>query len=247
MRALVVSDLHSNAEALRAVMTKVRRKKFDQVICLGDFVGYGAQPNQVLDTMRTMRAPKFYIRGNHDRVAAGLDDAHGFNHAAKYAALWTRQQLSLPNANFLRKLPLGPLINDELLLCHGSPHDEDEYVFNEYHAQTILESNPEARIILYGHTHLPVIFSIDGRGRVRGTGVRGEAIVKLHPEQRYLINPGSVGQPRDRNPEASFAIVDTKKLTVQFFRVAYDVAKTQQSIIKAGLPRILADRLAIGT
>ena len=96
MRALVVSDLHSNAEALRVVMNRVRRKKFDQVICLGDFVGYGAQPNQVLDTMRTMKAPKLYIRGNHDRVAAGLDDAEGFNHAAKAAALWTRDHLSAP-------------------------------------------------------------------------------------------------------------------------------------------------------
>ncbi|HEX6178471.1 MAG TPA: metallophosphoesterase family protein, partial [Thermoanaerobaculia bacterium] len=96
MRALVVSDLHSNAEALRSVLQHVRRKKFDTVICLGDFVGYGAQPNQVLDVMRTMKARKIYIRGNHDRVVAGLDDASGFNQAAKAAALWTRDRLSKP-------------------------------------------------------------------------------------------------------------------------------------------------------
>ena len=105
MRALVVSDLHSNAEALRVVMNRVRRKKFDQVICLGDFVGYGAQPNQVLDTMRTMKAPKLYIRGNHDRVAAGLDDAEGFNNAAQAAALWTRDHLSARNRHFLAQAP----------------------------------------------------------------------------------------------------------------------------------------------
>jgi predicted phosphodiesterase len=246
VRALVVSDLHANAEALRAVMHKVRRKKYDQVICLGDFVGYGAQPNQVLDAMRTFKSKKLYIRGNHDRVAAGLDDAEGFNHAAKYAALWTRERLSPPNRNFLRNLPLGPIFHDGVLMCHGSPHDEDEYVFNEYHAAQVMAVH-EAPIILYGHTHLPVIFSMDDRGRVHGASIRDDITIRLNKKLRYLINPGSVGQPRDRNPEASFAIIDTGKMTVQFFRVAYDVAKTQQSILKAGLPRILADRLAVGT
>ena len=247
MRALVISDLHSNSEALRAVMTRVRRKKFDSVVCLGDFVGYGAQPNQVLDSMRTMRAAKIYIRGNHDRVAAGLDDANGFNHAAKYAALWTREHLSAPNRRFLRDLPVGPLdVEEGVQLCHGAPHDEDEYVFNEYHAAQVLMMS-DARVILYGHTHLPVVFSIDRQMRVRGYAVRDEATVKLDPNSRYLINPGSVGQPRDRNPASSFIIFDSKKLTVQFFRVAYDVAKTQASILKAGLPEILAQRLQYGT
>lgn len=247
MRALVISDLHSNSEALRAVMTRVRRKRYDSVICLGDFVGYGAQPNQVLDAMRTMRASKIYIRGNHDRVAAGLDDANGFNYAAKYAALWTREHLSAPNRHFLRDLPMGPLdVGEGLTLCHGAPHDEDEYVFNEYHAAQVLMMH-EARVILYGHTHLPVVFSIDPQLRVRGYSVRSEATVKLDPHCRYLINPGSVGQPRDRNPASSFAIFDSTKLTVQFFRVEYDIRKTQTSILKAGLPAILAQRLAYGT
>lgn len=246
MRALVVSDLHSNAEALRAVMNRVRRKKFDQVICLGDFVGYGAQPNQVLDAMRTMRGRKVYIRGNHDRVVAGVEDGSGFNNAAKYAALWTREHLSAPNRRFLRELPLGPVEDDKVLLCHGSPHDEDEYVFTESHAAQVFALH-EAPIILYGHTHLPVIFSLDGRGRIRGNSVRGDVIVRLDPERRYLINPGSVGQPRDRNPDASFLMLDSDRMTVQFFRVPYDVEKTQTSILKAGLPRILADRLEYGT
>ena len=246
MRALVVSDLHANAEALRAVFSKVRRKKFDRIICLGDFVGYGAAPNQVVDAMRMFRATKLYIRGNHDRFVAGDETGEAFNPAAREAAEWTRRHLSAPNRRFLEKLPLGPIENDGFLLCHGSPENEDHYVFNETHASYIFDSFASP-IILYGHTHLPVIFSIDAKGRVRGSAVRGDAIVKLDPARRYLINPGSVGQPRDRNPDTSFAIVDSRRMTAQFFRVPYDVAAAQSAILKAGLPVILANRLKWGT
>lgn len=246
MRALVVSDLHANMEALRAVMKRVQRKKYEVVFCLGDFVGYGAQPNHVLDVMRTLRPRKVYIRGNHDRVAAGLDDAEGFNNAAKTAALWTRDRLSAPNRRFLRELTVGPVIHRGVMLCHGSPYDEDEYVFNVHHAAQILALF-RAEIILYGHTHLPAVFSIDADDNVRGFAVREEATVKLAPGQRYLINPGSVGQPRDRNPAAACVILDTDKRTAQFFRVDYDLKKTQTSILKAGLPQILASRLQFGT
>ena len=246
MRALVVSDLHANAEALRVVMTHVRRKKFDTVVCLGDFVGYGAQPNQVLDTMRKIRAKKLYLRGNHDRVATGLDEGGGFNPAAREAAVWTREHLSAPNRRFLAGLTIGPVKHDGFLLCHGSPVHEDEYVFTEWHAaQIFLES--EAPVILYGHTHLPVIFSLDRSGVVDGELVRGPSTFRLDPARRYLINPGSVGQPRDRNPACSFALVDSNRRTVQFFRVPYDYTRTQLAILKAGLPRSLADRLAFGT
>ncbi|HEY0371064.1 MAG TPA: metallophosphoesterase family protein [Thermoanaerobaculia bacterium] len=246
MRALVVSDLHANAEALRAVMKRVQRKKYEAVVCLGDFVGYGAQPNHVLDTMRTMKGRKMYIRGNHDRVASGLDDANGFNQAAKAAALWTRDHLSAPNRRFLRDLTVGPVVDRGVMLCHGSPYDEDEYVFNVHHAAQILALF-DAPIILYGHTHLPAVFSIDTEQNVRGFAVREEATVKLEPGHRYLINPGSVGQPRDRNPDAACLILDTEKHTVQFLRVPYDIAKTQATILKAGLPAILANRLQFGT
>ena len=246
MRALVVSDLHANLEALRAVMARVRRKKYEVVLCLGDFVGYGAQPNHVLDTMRTLRGRKVYIRGNHDRVAAGLDDGEGFNNAAKTAALWTRDRLSAPNRNFLRELKVGPVTHQGVMLCHGSPYDEDEYVFNVHHAAQILALF-EAPFILFGHTHLPAVFSLDPHMNVRGFAVRGEATVKLEPGLRYLINPGSVGQPRDRNPAASCIILDTDKRSVQFFRVEYDIGKTQSTILKAGLPQILASRLQFGT
>ena len=246
MRALVVSDLHSNAEALRAVFARVRRKKFDSVICLGDFVGYGAQPNQVLDKMRTLRGRKVYIRGNHDRVASGLDDAAGFNHAAKAAALWTRDHLSPRNRSFLRDLTVGPLIHKGVMLCHGSPYDEDEYVFNVHHAAQVLALFTQP-FILFGHTHLPAVFAVDEMDNVNGFAVRGDATVKLDPRFRYLINPGSVGQPRDRIPHASFVIFDSDKRTAQFFRTEYDVKKTQTSILKAGLPDVLAHRLQFGT
>ena len=246
MRAVVVSDLHANAEALRAVFSHVRRKKFDCIACLGDFVGYGAEPNQVLDAMRTFKGTKVYIRGNHDRYVADLEEGEGFNPAARTAAEWTRDHLSARNRHFLEKLPLGPIERGGLLLCHGSPDNEDEYLFNEFHAGRIFETF-DAPIILYGHTHLPVIFSIDPKGKVRGSAVRGEAIVRLDPSRRYLINPGSVGQPRDRNPRSSFAIVDSVRRTAQFFRVPYNIAKAQTAILKAGLPVMLANRLKWGT
>jgi predicted phosphodiesterase len=246
VRALVVSDLHANAEALRAVMKRVQRKKYDTVICLGDFVGYGAQPNQVLDVMRTMKGRKLYIRGNHDRVASGLDDANGFNNAAKAAALWTRDHLNKVNRRFLTDLTVGPLSIDGVMLCHGSPYDEDEYVFNVHHAAQIL-SLFEVPFILFGHTHLPAVFSIDGHRNVKGFAVRGDATVKLDPNLRYLINPGSVGQPRDRNSNAACILFDSDRRTVQFLRVEYDVPKAQQSILKAGLPDVLAARLQYGT
>jgi predicted phosphodiesterase len=193
---LVVSDLHSNAEALRAVLARVRRKKFDRIVCLGDFVGYGAQPNQVLDSMRTIKGRKLYIRGNHDRVVAGLEEGEDFNEAARIAALWTREHLSAPNRRFLENLSLGPLERDGMLLCHGSPHDEDEYVFNAWNARRIF-AETKTPIILYGHTHLPVIFATGAEGDVTGGSVRGEATFRLERGRRYLINPGSVGQPRD--------------------------------------------------
>jgi predicted phosphodiesterase len=246
LRALVVSDLHANAAALAAVMHHVRRKRFDRVICLGDFVGYGAQPNQVLDTMRKIRAQKIYIRGNHDRVAAGVEEGWGFNHAAKSAALWTREHLSGPNRRFLNELVLGPVRHDGVMVCHGSPNDEDEYVFHEGHAAAIFAMH-DAPVILYGHTHLPVIFFADENGDVGGMRATPGEVIQLDRRMRYLVNPGSVGQPRDRNPESSFAIFDSDRMTVQFLRVRYDYRKTQAAILRAGLPQILADRLASGT
>jgi diadenosine tetraphosphatase ApaH/serine/threonine PP2A family protein phosphatase len=196
--------------------------------------------------MRTLRGDRFYIRGNHDRVASGADDGANFNHAARSAALWTRDHLSAVNRRFLVDLTVGPLQHGDLMLCHGSPYDEDEYLFTEHHAGLVFKLFA-SRVIFYGHTHLPVFFVIDEAGRIDGQWIHGDATLHLDPDKRYLINPGSVGQPRDRNPQASFALYDSVRGRVRFFRTDYDVKATQRSILAAGLPRILADRLAIGS
>ncbi|MGA7614138.1 MAG: metallophosphoesterase family protein [Thermoanaerobaculia bacterium] len=248
MRTLVVSDLHSNAGALRAVLAHVRRKRTDRIVCLGDFVGYGAQPNQVLDRMRTHRAAKLYIRGNHDRVAAGFDEGLDFNQPARTAALWTRGKLSRPNQIFLRNLTVGPVTDDSgILFCHGSPADEDEYLFSTRDIGSLKEAFPEPPIIFFGHTHIGVVFEITPRGDVHATPARSSMTFRLDPANQYVINPGSVGQPRDRIPLASCLIHDSARATIQFFRVPYDVNATQRSIVDAGLPRLLAERLTAGT
>ena len=247
MRTLVLSDLHSNDEALAAVLNEVRRKKCDQVMCLGDFVGYGAKPNQVLDRMRKLRARKLYVRGNHDRVAAGFENGEDFNQAARSAALWTRSQLSAANRSFIHSLPTGPVSDGGgILICHGSPFDEDEYIFSERDAYRVLQ-HWQAPVIFFGHTHLPMVFEYEPARGVTALLVRKPSTIQLRPHCRYLVNPGSVGQPRDRNPLASYLIFDHERLTVQYRRVSYDVRKTQQAIRKAGLPSILADRLQIGS
>lgn len=247
MRTLVLSDLHSNEEALAAVLSEVRRKKCDQVICLGDFVGYGAKPNQVLDRMRKLRGRKLYVRGNHDRVAAGIENGESFNQAARSAALWTRSQLSAVNRSFINSLPTGPVSDGGgILICHGSPFDEDEYIFSEHDAQRVMK-HWQAPVIFFGHTHLPVVFEYDPSRGVTANLVHEPATIQLRPHCKYLLNPGSVGQPRDRNPLASYLIFDHARLTVQYRRVIYDVTRSQQAIRKAGLPSILADRLQVGS
>jgi diadenosine tetraphosphatase ApaH/serine/threonine PP2A family protein phosphatase len=189
---------------------------------------------------------KLYIRGNHDRVAIGPDNGEGFNNAARQAALWTRDHLSHENMAFLRQLPVGPIATDDgVLVCHGSPFDEDEYVFTEFDAHKIFHAYPH-KMILFGHTHLPSFFEISHRGELAGFLVRQPTSFRLDPSSRYLINPGSVGQPRDRNPHAAYAVYDENRTTIHFYRVEYDIAKAQEPILDAGLPRILADRLAVG-
>lgn len=245
MRSLLISDLHSNREAMATVLRHVSRKRVGQLICLGDVVGYGAHPNQVLEMLRRSRRKKFVIRGNHDRVAIGKSDAVDFNNAASDAILWTRERLSRVNLAFLRDLPAGPIDGPQgTLLCHGSPDDEDEYVLSEMQAARILGQWPH-RLIFFGHTHLPYVYRLKD-GYVQSMLVVEPMTLTLERDCRYLINPGSVGQPRDRDWRTSFAVWDDEKDTIRFCRLAYDVATTQQAIMEAGLPAILADRLSSG-
>ena len=245
MRSLLISDLHANREALGTILRHVARKRIGRMICLGDIVGYGAHPNQVLEMLRRSRRKKVIIRGNHDRVAMGSGEPKEFNHAAAEAILWTRDRLSRKNLSFLHGLPVGPVeIEPGLLLCHGSPDDEDEYLMSDYQAGRIFAKWPH-RLVLFGHTHLPYIFRLSG-GVVEGMLIEDTMTIPLEPGCRYLINPGSVGQPRDRDWRTSFAIWDDERDTVRYCRLQYDVASTQSAILEAGLPVILANRLSSG-
>lgn len=247
MHFLILSDMHGNADAMSAVLRRVRRKRFDEVLVLGDLVGYGAGPNQVVEAIRDLPGVVHRIRGNHDKVVAGLEDGGNFNHAALAAAEWTRDHLTTANLRFVRDLAPGPLVVPEgFTICHGSPLDEDTYVFSMYEAWEIFDNYP-SDLVFFGHTHVPSIFVLRGR-EVRVALLRGESgIIQLEPDARYLINPGSIGQPRDRDPRAAYMTYDSDKRTVRWFRVAYAVERAQQRILKAGLPRLLADRLALGT
>jgi len=245
MKYLIISDLHSNLEALCAVFANVKRKKFDRVLVLGDLVGYGANPNQVVDIVRKTRQA-MVIRGNHDKVASGIESGENFNRAAMQSAMWTRKKLTPENRSFLNHLPQGPLlVDDKIILAHGTPVDEDAYIFSDYDAYEVFQII-DFELCFFGHTHLPVIYAVSNQKlytfRPNGDRVK----VELIPGFRYLINPGSVGQPRDKNPLASFAIFDSDAQSITFKRVEYSIPKTQDKILKAGLPPSLANRLAVG-
>jgi predicted phosphodiesterase len=246
VRYLLLSDLHSNDEALAAVLARVRRKRWDCLIVLGDLVGYGANPNHVVERLRRVRKRKVLVRGNHDRVAAGLDTGDLFNPVALHAARWTAGKLTEPVRAFLGALPAGPLeVDGEFLICHGSPRDEDAYIFSDRDAYWNFLAF-EHTICFFGHSHIPSIFTLDPAG-IGVEAIRSDgAVRRLEPGRRYLINPGSVGQPRDRNRAASYAIYDSKRAVVHFDRVAYDVEKARAKIIRAGLPGMLGDRLLVG-
>ena len=248
MRYLILSDIHSNAEALSAVLARVRRKKFDRVVILGDFVGYGANPNQVIDKIREIRRRKVMIRGNHDKVVCGIDSGELFNPVALKAARWTTEKLTPRNRSFLEALPMGPAaVEGAFAICHGSPRDEDAYIFTDYDAYLNFREM-ESSVCFFGHSHIPCVFTLEEHNIVVEL-VKGDRIhYPLKKGLRYLINPGSIGQPRDRNPSAAYAIYDAGEGdgVVHFDRVPYSVEKARDKIYKAGLPHILGDRLLVG-
>lgn len=251
MRYLLLSDIHSNLEALRAVMAHAARKRRDGVLFLGDAVGYGAAPNQVVERLRMMGSLVRSVRGNHDRVV--LDPTQGavfFNSHARRAAAWTAELLTGANHRWLDALTLGPRVIEEgLEICHGSPADEDEYLFTEPEAQMAFAST-QASVVFFGHSHVPCMFELSehgGRQSLVGVLLRGSRVViDLDPSRRYLINPGSVGQPRDRDSRASYGLYDSEARRFTLYRVGYDVDAARRRILAAGLPSILGDRLLHG-
>ena len=245
MRYLILSDIHANTEALEAVASHAEGF-YTQALCCGDIIGYGADPNPVIEWVRERCAQT--VRGNHDKACTGIDDLEWFNPVARAAALWTQQNLTSENAAWARALPEGPLHVGGFEILHGSPYDEDEYLLAADEAVQAF-SYLEARLAFFGHTHVQGGF-IWNQSRVetitRSDPRSGRQMIRLDPQCGYLINPGSIGQPRDGDPRAAYVLYDSDSLQVAYFRVPYDVASAQEKIRKAGLPSILADRLAVG-
>ncbi|MBL8295628.1 MAG: metallophosphoesterase family protein [Bryobacterales bacterium] len=246
MRYLILSDIHGNQEALSAVLKEAQADGFDAIVCLGDVVGYGADPNPVVEWVK--RNSVATVRGNHDKASVGLESLEWFNPAARASALWTRSVLTIENQEWLRQLPRGPVEVGGFQILHGSPVDEDEYLLHPSEVAQLV-GYLDARVSFFGHTH------IQGGFRVMRTTVKPVPAVRwgsnreeltLELDSEYLINPGSVGQPRDRDPRAAWALYSPEERLVVFRRVEYDVPTASAKIVEAGLPAILAQRLHSG-
>jgi predicted phosphodiesterase len=249
MRYLIFSDIHANLDALDAAIAAA--PAHDAVWNLGDVVGYGASPNEVID--RVLALGHVFVRGNHDRVCSGDRSYDDFNPVAQQSARWTQQSLTHDHTDWLKQMAKGPVHPDgpHVSCVHGSPLDEDQYVSNMRDAcQPLLRA--ERRINFFGHTHIQGAFATDGDNwfeikpdyQTRNDSESWE--FKLNAEMRYMINPGSVGQPRDGDWRSAFALYDDQAMVIRFCRVPYDVARAQQRIYDAQLPDRLAKRLADG-
>jgi diadenosine tetraphosphatase ApaH/serine/threonine PP2A family protein phosphatase len=246
VRLAILSDIHSNLEAFDVALSKVERLGVDRVVSCGDWVGYNADPNAVVDRVRSLAITS--VMGNHDAVACGLEEPLLFNPVAREAILWTRETLSRKNREFLRGLPAQARVGDAVLLVHGSVVDRDQYLFEAQAAREDFEalerSYPAVRLAFFGHTHYPITFSRLCRdGRVESDGA---AWLSLENERLYLVNGGSVGQPRDRDPRLSFVVADLGEGWVERYRIPYPVEITARKVIDAGLPAFLARRLFAG-
>ena len=250
MLILLLSDIHANLEALEACLAAA--PAYHRVVNLGDVVGYGANPNEVIERCRQLGGS--YVRGNHDKAVCGLSDMDDFNPIAAEAVLWTRQVLTPDNLEWLCSLPPGPMQADDIpgaQFVHGSPLDEDEYVITPHDAVgPMLASQPA--LTFFGHTHVQGSFALDSE-QIEGAhpgyltvGQSENVTFPMISGLRYIINPGSVGQPRDGDWRAAFALFDTETHVVAFCRTPYDLKSAQDRILDAGLPKRLATRLAAG-
>jgi len=246
MRYLILSDMHGNLEALLAVLAHANDAGWDHLLVLGDLIGYGADPNAVVDTIRDI-APRAIVRGNHDKVGAGLEPAAGFNPSARAAITWTRHALTPEVTDWVSALPMGPItIDDVCVICHGAPFDEDEYLQDNRDFRRA-STHVAAPVCFFGHTHVPVAWQgTNGQIRLQWPGRGADAQTVDVRTGGWLINPGAVGQPRDGDARAAYAIFDAARGEVTLARVPYDVQTAQEKIRRAGLPERLALRLALG-
>lgn len=245
MRYLVLSDLHANWEALQAVLAHAPTP-YDSILCCGDVVGYGADPNAVTEWVRANVAQ--IVRGNHDKACVGLEDLEVFNPVARQSVAWTQTVLNQENIEYLRNLPKGPGGVNGFDLVHGSPLDEDEYLFTEAEVAQVAPYL-EQGISFFGHTHVQGAFLCHRNGvrRLRTVDLDSDsAVLELENDVNYMLNPGSVGQPRDGDPRAAYALYDSDARLVTFRRAEYDIRTAQQKILRAGLPDLLALRLDAG-
>lgn len=245
MRYLIFTDIHGNLEAFLAILKFAQKRKIDHYILLGDLVGYGASPNEIIQKTRALK-PISIIRGNHDKAVCGLDTVQTFNPIAAAAIHWTKNNITKRNLDFITKLKTGPLIiHKHIMICHGAPFDEDYYIFGEFDAAEAF-LHIETPLCFFGHTHFPFVYT-EKDHLVEGIFLMGPSNeIKIEKGTKYLINPGSVGQPRDRNPMASCAIYNSKTQKIRFFRLEYDIEEAQRKILDEKLPSALAERLSLG-
>jgi len=243
MKIGIISDIHSNSEAIDSVLKNL--KKVDEFICLGDIVGYGADPNYCIEKIKDLNCR--CIGGNHDFAVAGKVNINYFNYTARTAILWTSLQLKKENLSFLINLKKKLELRDDVFAVHGSPQDPLlEYILDKDTASFIFRKF-DFKIYFVGHSHLAGCFSFnENNNQVDYMNFSNGGCIEISKNKRYIINCGSVGQPRDGNPKASYGIYDQKNEIVNIYRVSYPINLTQDKIFNAGLPRNLAYRLRYG-
>jgi predicted phosphodiesterase len=242
MLIAVVADLHANLEATQAVFTEIDKRSPDKIVSLGDLTGYNANPNEVVDIIRARVIPT--VMGNHDAAVCGLEDPWFFRASAKKAIEWQVEQLRDDNRRWLSNLQEQIRFDCSSLAVHGSPSSRDDYIIDWLDAMRQIEflEGRDVQICFFGHSHKPSLFS--EKGAVNS--FNPTSLYQLNRFNRYFINPGALGQPRDRDPRAAFGFFDSDKMTFEFCRVEYDVEACARKIIRAGLPVELANRLARG-
>lgn len=241
MKLALISDIHGNLEALVSVLEHIEKQKVDSIHCLGDVIGYGSDPIGCLDLV--CRNCDVKLMGNHEFAALGLDDTSDYNPVAKKATVWTMSQLSDRERGLIEKFEMSHTV-DDLLLVHASPVEPERwnYILT---AEAALDAFVEMRenIGFFGHTHVPQIYCEREEELPR---MQAGHDILMDEESRYLINVGSVGQPRDNDPRACYATFDTVEREVLYHRVAYDIEATQEKMTEASLPRMLIERLSVG-